>query len=101
MNDTPNGWTPPKPLPPTPRPTGEARSELYALRPGNAECGHVSFDAQKGIKVTICMNADGETTVEIQGIKEKLLVVEGLPLTLKMYQLPTVELISKPPRQKR
>lgn len=61
--------------------------EIYAEREGNAECAHVTFDERRGLRVTVTMR-DGETLVEIEGVVEPLVVVEGLPLTLKVYALP-------------
>ena len=61
--------------------------KLYAEREGNAECGQVLFDEYSGIKISIRMQ-DGEAIVTIGGIEQSFIVVEGLPLTLTVYQEP-------------
>ena len=60
--------------------------EIYAEREGNAEVAHFSFDAKRGIKISI-ESIDGDIFVLIDGIKP-LAVCDELPLTITLYELP-------------
>ena len=61
--------------------------ELYAEREGNAECHHAQFDEMSGIKIEVFM-LDGEAFVRLPGLKDDLVVCEGLPLMLTVYKAP-------------
>ena len=61
--------------------------ELYAEREGCVQCAYTTFNAAGGIKINIRVD-DGEATVEINGVSAPLTVCDGLPLTIKVYELP-------------
>lgn len=61
--------------------------EIYAEREGNAQCGHATFEALRGLRIDV-RTEDGETLVYIDCISDPIVVVEGLPSTIKVYQLP-------------
>lgn len=60
---------------------------LYAEGDGNDLRHYEQFDEARGIKIEIFM-LDGEAFVRLPGIKDDLVVCEGLPLTLTVYKAP-------------
>jgi hypothetical protein len=64
--------------------------ELYVEREGNAEVAHTTFDANRGIGIVIRM-VDGEALIKIDGVAEEIIVCDGLPLKVTVYDLPGKE----------
>jgi hypothetical protein len=60
---------------------------IWAAREGDALVATHEFDASRGTCITVRM-VDGEVWVEIDGVREPLVVCEGLDLRVKIYAKP-------------
>lgn len=60
---------------------------IYAAREGDALVATHEFDPTEGTCITVRM-VDGEVWVEIDGVREPLVVCEGLDLRVKIYANP-------------